>query len=103
MKGRTVLIIAHRLSTVKDADKVVVIKDGKIMEEGTHDALLQQDGLYRQLVKRQLQTNESRSHIAVSSESHSSSDEMSHGSPEEGEHNTVRHRGNIQKPETDSD
>lgn len=55
MKGRTVLVIAHRLSTVKSADKVVVISDGQIAESGTHDGLLAENGIYTALVKRQLQ------------------------------------------------
>lgn len=55
MKGRTVLVIAHRLSTVKSADTVAVISDGLIAESGTHDELLSKDGIYTSLVKRQLQ------------------------------------------------
>nr|CAB3498164.1 unnamed protein product [Digitaria exilis] len=55
MKGRTVLVIAHRLSTVKSADTVAVISDGQIVESGTHDELLARDGIYTALVKRQLQ------------------------------------------------
>ena len=53
MKGRTTLIIAHRLSTVRDADRVVVLDRGQIVEQGTHDELLHRDGLYRRLVERQ--------------------------------------------------
>ena len=53
MKGRTTLIIAHRLSTVKDADRVCVIDAGRIVESGAHAALMGQDGLYRRLVERQ--------------------------------------------------
>ncbi len=45
-KGRTVLVIAHRLSTIVQADNIVVMRDGAIAESGTHDALLQQQGLY---------------------------------------------------------
>lgn len=56
MKGRTVVVVAHRLSTVKNADKVVVIKKGKVEEEGTHAELVTKGGLYSKLVKRQLQT-----------------------------------------------
>jgi len=56
MKGRTVLVIAHRLSTVKTANTVAVISDGQIVESGTHDELLSKDGVYTALVKRQLQT-----------------------------------------------
>ncbi|KAK6913360.1 ABC transporter-like, ATP-binding domain [Dillenia turbinata] len=56
MRGRTVLVIAHRLSTVKSADTVAVISDGQIAESGTHDDLLMNpDGIYTALVKRQLQ------------------------------------------------
>ncbi|XP_042468875.1 ABC transporter B family member 25-like [Zingiber officinale] len=55
MKGRTVLVIAHRLSTVKSADTVAVISDGQIAERGTHDDLLSKNGIYTALVKRQLQ------------------------------------------------
>ncbi len=53
MAGRTVLIIAHRLSTVKNADEVVVIEDGRIIERGRHDELTQRDGAYRRLVEHQ--------------------------------------------------
>lgn len=56
MKGRTVLVIAHRLSTVKSADTVAVISDGQIVEKGTHEELLSNNGVYSALVKRQLQT-----------------------------------------------
>jgi ABC-type multidrug transport system fused ATPase/permease subunit len=55
MKGRTVLVIAHRLSTVKSADTVAVISDGQIVESGNHDELLSKNGIYTALVKRQLQ------------------------------------------------
>lgn len=55
MKGRTVLVIAHRLSTVKSADTVAVVSDGQIAESGTHDGLLSKNGIYTALVKRQLQ------------------------------------------------
>ncbi|MDI3286411.1 ABC transporter transmembrane domain-containing protein [Polyangium sp. 15x6] len=55
MKGRTTLIIAHRLSTVMGANRVVVIEDGKIVQSGDHATLMQQGGLYRKLVERQLE------------------------------------------------
>jgi ATP-binding cassette subfamily B protein len=55
MRGRTTLVIAHRLSTVKDADHVVVLEGGRVAETGTHDDLLALDGLYRKLVERQFQ------------------------------------------------
>ncbi len=54
-KGKTVVIIAHRLSTVKHADKVVVLEKGEIKEEGTHSTLVNQRGIYYELVKNQLE------------------------------------------------
>ncbi|MBS7234124.1 peptidase domain-containing ABC transporter [Flavobacterium psychroterrae] len=53
-KNKTVLIIAHRLSTVKHADQIVVLKEGEIMEIGNHRSLLKQKGTYYNLVKNQL-------------------------------------------------
>ncbi|KAF6171416.1 hypothetical protein GIB67_009557 [Kingdonia uniflora] len=61
MKGRTVLVIAHRLSTVKSADTVAVISDGQIVESGSHEGLLNQDGIYTALVRRQLQESKTES------------------------------------------
>ncbi|XP_070048178.1 ABC transporter B family member 27 isoform X1 [Nicotiana tomentosiformis] len=55
MRGRTVLVIAHRLSTVKSADIVAVVSDGQIVESGSHHQLLVMDGIYTALVRRQLQ------------------------------------------------
>lgn len=55
MKGRTVLVIAHRLSTVQSADTVAVVSDGQIVESGNHEELLSKDGVYTALVRRQLQ------------------------------------------------
>ncbi|PPD94840.1 hypothetical protein GOBAR_DD08151 [Gossypium barbadense] len=55
MKGRTVLVIAHRLSTVQSADTVAVVSDGQIVESGNHEELLSEDGVYTALVRRQLQ------------------------------------------------
>ncbi|XP_078600013.1 uncharacterized protein LOC144875108 [Branchiostoma floridae x Branchiostoma japonicum] len=54
MKGRTVLVIAHRLSTVRNANEVVVIDKGRIAERGTHEELLHKGGVYKKLVLRQL-------------------------------------------------
>lgn len=54
-KGKTVVVVAHRLSTVKNADQIVVLDGGKITETGTHDELTAQKGAYYQLVKNQLE------------------------------------------------
>ena len=54
-KGKTVVVVAHRLSTVKDADKIVVLDKGCIVEEGTHRELTERKGLYYRLVKNQLE------------------------------------------------
>lgn len=54
MKGRTTLIVAHRLSTVRDADRIVVIDDARIVEQGRHDELMERRGAYRRLVEHQV-------------------------------------------------
>ena len=54
-KGRTVVIVAHRLSTVKNADQIVVLEKGKIIEKGTHAELTEKRGSYYELVKNQLE------------------------------------------------
>ncbi|MBI3950507.1 MAG: ABC transporter ATP-binding protein [Acidobacteria bacterium] len=54
MRDRTSIIISHRVSTVKDADKIVVLDDGRIVEQGTHDELLALGGIYADLYEKQL-------------------------------------------------
>ena len=55
MKGRTVFVIAHRLSTVRNADCIVVIEHGQIEEKGSHAELLEQEGRYHKLYTGQFQ------------------------------------------------
>ena len=54
MEGRTTIIIAHRLSTVRNADIIVVLKDGSMVQQGSHEKLLLEDGVYRELYAMQL-------------------------------------------------
>ena len=53
MKGRTSFVIAHRLSTIKKADKILVLENGEIKEQGIHDDLIAQKGIYSHLVSLQ--------------------------------------------------
>ena len=55
MQGRTSFIVAHRLSTIREADVILVMRDGKIIEQGTHDALLAQNGFYAKLYNSQFE------------------------------------------------
>lgn len=56
MEGRTTIIISHRVSSAKLADRIIVLDDGKIIEEGTHESLLKSNGTYRELYDKQLVT-----------------------------------------------
>ncbi|MNU10852.1 Lipid A export ATP-binding/permease protein MsbA [compost metagenome] len=64
MRQRTTIVIAHRLSTVLKADRILVLEDGKLVEQGTHQSLIGQGGLYAKLARLQFQTSEV-SHIEV--------------------------------------
>ena len=55
MRGRTSFVIAHRLSTIRNADLILVMRDGNIVEQGTHEALLAQDGFYAALYNSQFE------------------------------------------------
>lgn len=52
-RTRTVVVIAHRLNSIRRADHIIVLKNGKIVEEGTHDTLVKADGLYQKLWNNQ--------------------------------------------------
>lgn len=54
---RTVLVIAHRLGTIRNADNIIVLKEGVVAEQGTHDELLQNNGLYAEMWTMQLHTS----------------------------------------------
>jgi ABC-type multidrug transport system fused ATPase/permease subunit len=58
LKDRTSFVIAHRLSTVRNADRVIVLDEGKLVEQGTHDSLLKLGGLYADLYQRQFYSPE---------------------------------------------
>jgi subfamily B ATP-binding cassette protein MsbA len=53
MKNRTSLVIAHRLSTIQNADEIIVIDEGEIREQGTHDTLIKNNGIYKKLTEMQ--------------------------------------------------
>ena len=53
MEGRTSFIVAHRLSTIREADIILVMKDGNIIEQGSHEELLAQNGFYAELYNSQ--------------------------------------------------
>ncbi len=63
--GRTTLVIAHRLSTVRNADRIIAMEDGRLIEIGTHAALLAQDGLYRHLYEMQFAQEDTAGHAAA--------------------------------------
>jgi ABC-type multidrug transport system fused ATPase/permease subunit len=54
MKGRTTVIISHRISAVRDADRILVLDHGRVVEEGTHAELIAKGGVYNQLHEEQL-------------------------------------------------
>ena len=58
--GRTVIVIAHRLSTVEKADRIIVINKGEVVEQGSHSDLLKKGGLYATLVRKQMVAEEEK-------------------------------------------
>ncbi|SDZ93023.1 ABC transporter ATP-binding protein [Pedobacter hartonius] len=61
MKGKTSILIAHRISTIRKADKIIVLEDGKITEQGTHDELIELHGIYEEMFQNQLLEEENKS------------------------------------------
>jgi ATP-binding cassette, subfamily B, bacterial len=68
MEGRTAILIAHRLSTLRSVDKIVVLNEGQLVEEGTHDELYAKGGLYRQLWEAQMRPDEDHEEASVGAE-----------------------------------
>lgn len=68
MKNRTVIVIAHRLSTVRDADVIAVVSNGSILDKGRHVELLQSSEVYANLMKRQLSWANQDEHVHVASD-----------------------------------
>jgi ABC-type multidrug transport system fused ATPase/permease subunit len=58
LAGRTTFVIAHRLSTVRRADLILLMEDGRIVERGTHDELMRARGTYHEMVQRQMTADE---------------------------------------------
>ncbi len=61
MKGRTSFVIAHRLNTIRSADLILVLQEGKVIEKGSHKELLEERGFYADLVKTQMAENQALS------------------------------------------
>ena len=58
LAGRTTFVIAHRLSTIRRADLILLLEDGRVIERGTHEELMQAGGVYRDMVRRQMEAHE---------------------------------------------
>jgi ATP-binding cassette subfamily B protein len=59
MKGKTSVLVSHRVATVKACNRILVLEEGRLAEDGTHESLLARNGLYRQLFELQLKENKS--------------------------------------------
>lgn len=70
MKGRTTFVIAHRVSTVKNADKIVVLRDGEIVQQGTHDSLVNRPGPYQEIYELQLRPQDAEAVLVNGKASH---------------------------------
>ncbi|CAB3983659.1 Multidrug resistance 1 [Paramuricea clavata] len=84
-EGRTTFVIAHRLSTVRDADMIVAVKDGAVAEIGTHDELMEKDGVYKKLVLQQTMEEEAEKKLG-----HDGDKEITEGAAENGVSKYIR-------------
>ena len=57
-KDKTTIIVSHRISSAKNADKIIILEDGQIIQQGTHNQLLNQEGYYKELYNKQLSEKE---------------------------------------------
>ena len=57
-KGKTTIIVSHRVSSAKNADKIIILEDGKIIQQGTHNQLVNQEGYYKELYLKQIAEKE---------------------------------------------
>ena len=67
-KGRTTIVVAHRLSTIRNADEIMVISEGKIKEQGSHDELIKQNGAYKLLYELQFRDKETHEDAMLNTE-----------------------------------
>ncbi len=74
-EGRTTIIVAHRLTTIRNADKIIVLDKGVLAEQGNHDDLMANQGLYFQLVTTQTVEKEDDGHVSDNSSDDSNSEE----------------------------
>jgi ATP-binding cassette subfamily B protein len=65
MEGRTALVVAHRLSTIEDVDRIHVLDGGALVEAGTHEELLERDGLYARLYRLQYEVQHKQAAAAA--------------------------------------
>lgn len=95
LKGRTVLIVAHRLSTIENADKIIVLDHGQIVEQGTHRELLKHSGLYAQLVQKQIMHGVDADSTTVGSKSGTSTPSLPYYPPSSPVHTIINTPGKL--------